>query len=219
MQFLLFYDLTKNAKSFFSTQRVFALFLGALCTWICVRSGFDWWYYTHVHQSTFYPIFFPAVPIGGLVPLVVPLALYLVAIFTRKPKINIYAFALAQAALLGSLLSSLMKVFTGRVQPPHFTQTMLDQSNGFRFGLYEGGIFWGWPSSHTTIAFAMAFTLISILPAEQKAWKYLAVCYAFYVGIGVSMGIHWFSDFVMGAILGTIIGTLVGKSFHALVGK
>jgi hypothetical protein len=26
----------------------------------------------------------------------------------------------------------------------------------FRFGFWRGGVCWGWPSSHTTIAFAMA---------------------------------------------------------------
>jgi hypothetical protein len=33
----------------------------------------------------------------------------------------------------------------------------------------------------------------------------LAIGYALYVGIGVSMTIHWLSDFVAGAILGTVI--------------
>jgi F0F1-type ATP synthase assembly protein I len=36
---------------------------------------------------------------------------------------------------------------------------------------------------------------------------------AFYIGLGVSMMIHWFSDFVAGAILGMVIGVLVRKSF------
>ena len=38
-----------------------------------------------------------------------------------------------------------------------------------------------------------------------------AILYAFYVGIGVSMTIHWFSDFVAGAIIGTVIGAVVKK--------
>src|SRR6266404_5032806 len=40
-----------------------------------------------------------------------------------------------------------------------------------------------------------------------------AIAYALYVGVGVSMTIHWFSDFAAGAILGTVIGVVVGKSF------
>ena len=34
-----------------------------------------------------------------------------------------------------------------------------------------------------------------------------------YVGIGVSLTIHWFSDFVAGVIFGSVIGIVVGKSF------
>jgi hypothetical protein len=34
-----------------------------------------------------------------------------------------------------------------------------------------------------------------------------------YVGVGISMTIHWFSDFVAGTIIGSVIGDVVGKSF------
>jgi len=44
-----------------------------------------------------------------------------------------------------------------------------------------------------------------------------ALAYAFYIGIAVSMTIHWFSDFVAGAIIGTVIGLVVGTSFRAEV--
>jgi hypothetical protein len=37
--------------------------------------------------------------------------------------------------------------------------------------------------------------------------------HALYIGVGVSMTIHWFSDFSAGAIIGTAIGAVVGKSF------
>jgi membrane-associated phospholipid phosphatase len=73
-------------------------------------------------------------------------------------------------------------------------------------------MFWGWPSSHTTIAFAMAATVFTLFP-KQRWLGWLAMAYAFYIGLGVSMTIHWCSDFMAGAILGTVIGTVVGKSF------
>jgi membrane-associated phospholipid phosphatase len=41
----------------------------------------------------------------------------------------------------------------------------------------------------------------------------VAITYSLYVGIGVSMTIHWFSDFIAGAIIGTVVGVVVGKSF------
>ena len=82
----------------------------------------------------------------------------------------------------------------------------------FHFGFLRGGIFWGWPSSHTTIAFAMAVALLSLYP-KNKIIRYLAIAYALYVGIGVSITIHWFSDFIAGVIFGTVIGIVVGKRF------
>jgi hypothetical protein len=41
----------------------------------------------------------------------------------------------------------------------------------------------------------------------------VAILYAFYIGLGVSMTIHWYSDFVAGAIIGSVVGMVVGKSF------
>jgi membrane-associated phospholipid phosphatase len=82
----------------------------------------------------------------------------------------------------------------------------------FQFGFLRGGVFSGWPSSHTTIAFAMAVTLFQLFP-KQRWLGYVAITYAFYIGLGVSMTIHWFSDFLAGAIIGMAIGTVVGKTF------
>jgi len=36
---------------------------------------------------------------------------------------------------------------------------------------------------------------------------------AAYIGFGVSMTIHWFSDFVAGALVGTADGIVVGNRF------
>ena len=58
----------------------------------------------------------------------------------------------------------------------------------------------------------MAGTIFTLFP-KQRWLGYVAIAYALYVGFGVSMTIHWFSDFVAGAILGTVIGVVVGKSF------
>ncbi|HTE48387.1 MAG TPA: phosphatase PAP2 family protein, partial [Candidatus Paceibacterota bacterium] len=73
---------------------------------------------------------------------------------------------------------------------------------------------WGWPSSHATIAFAVATTLFVLYP-KNLAVRILALLSAFYIGIGVSMSIHWFSDFISGAILGSLIGFIVGRAFLA----
>jgi membrane-associated phospholipid phosphatase len=74
-------------------------------------------------------------------------------------------------------------------------------------------MFWGWPSSHTTIAFATACALAGLFP-KQRWLGFAAIVYAIYIGLGISMTIHWFSDFVAGVIIGTLIGMVVGKSFR-----
>ena len=58
----------------------------------------------------------------------------------------------------------------------------------------------------------MAAAVFTLFP-KQRWLGVVALLYAFYVGIGVSMTIHWYSDFVAGAIIGSVIGTVVGKSF------
>lgn len=42
---------------------------------------------------------------------------------------------------------------------------------------------------------------------------------ATYIGIGISVNIHWFSDFAAGAILGSLIGYIVGKTFLFVLKK
>ena len=154
---------------------------------------------------------FPAAPIGGLVPIILPFILIVSGFITSHARISLTGWAIGQAELIGSLLSSTYKAFTGRTHPsPH--ETGADMSQVFHFGFLRGGVFWGWPSSHTTIAFAMAGTVFTLFP-KQRWLGWLTVGYAFYIGLGVSMTIHWFSDFVAGTILGTVIGVVVGRSF------
>ena len=110
------------------------------------------------------------------------------------------------------LISSFYKAFTGRPGPRHGAVTLIDTSKEFHFGFLKGGVFFGWPSSHTTVAFAVAAAIWRLYPGS-KAVRSAALLYAIYVGVGVSMTIHWFSDFVAGAIIGTTIGMTVGNVF------
>lgn len=184
-------------------------------TWLAVESGFDWLYYQASRGSVVQTLAFPAVLLGGLVPLVVPLVIYAVGLLERKSNVMNLAGGLGQAALLGALFSGALKAITGRLPPPHFGAiSTLDASHGFQFGFWRGGVFWGWPSTHTTIACAMAFALVAMLP-KHKAVRYLAPLYGLYVGLGVSITIHWFSDFLAGAVIGTLIGLAVGRSYLA----
>ncbi len=173
-------------------------------------SGFDWRYFLATRNAELRSWMFPAVIIGGLLPIYLPLALLVAGYIARNARTILTGWAIAQAELLGALVVVAYKAFTGRAHPTH--NAGADISQVFHFGWLRGGVFWGWPSSHTTIAFAMAMTVFTLCP-KQRWLGVAAILYAFYIGVGVSMTIHWFSDFVAGAIVGSVIGTVVGKSF------
>lgn len=126
-------------------------------------------------------------------------------------RVETLGWALCQAALIGSIISCVYKAFTGRVQP-NLYNTMYDTSRNFHFGFLKHGVFWGWPSSHTVMSFAMAFTLIKLFSAN-KIIIVLSLAYALYIGLCMSVSINWFSDFAAGAIIGSLIGIVVGNSY------
>jgi membrane-associated phospholipid phosphatase len=207
-QFL--FSLPLNFIGCFRGRMIIWHLVAMILTYLLVVSGFDWFYFCFTRSHGLRMCMWPAVVIGQIIPLCVPLYLLLMGGITRNPRTRRTAWALGQAALLGWFIASLYKAFTGRIHLP--LDTIVDTSHVFRFGFMRGGIFWGWPSSHTATAFAMAFTLFTLFP-RQKLVRIAVVIYAFYIGIGVSMTIHWFSDFVAGAIIGTVIGVTIGKSY------
>jgi len=207
-----FFTLARHIIGCFKGRMILWHLVAVVFTFILVISGFDWFIFRSTRDPLLRAWMFPAAPIGGLVPILLPLILILCGIVIRNARFKQTGWAIGQAELIGLLISSTYKAFTGRVHPSFHGGP--DISQVFHFGFLRGGVFWGWPSSHTTIAFAMAVTVFTLFP--KRRWVgYVALAYAFYIGIGVSMTIHWFSDFVTGAILGAVIGTVVGRGFHA----
>jgi len=189
--------------------------VAAIVTYVIVRSGFDvLWFQFSVHHPWIFSAGFVSVIVGFLAPVLVPVALYVYGLFRKNFLSQLTALAVAQAAALGLFISSFIKVFTGRIPPGAFTNNTL--FGGFQFGILRGGIFYGWPSSHTTIAFAMATAIVALYP-HNRAVKICAFTYAFLIGLGVSVDIHWFSDFIAGALIGCAIGFAVGKGFKKLI--
>ncbi len=210
-----FYKFWENLFEIFRGKNLLWHFLAIVLTYVLVISGFDWKYFVRFNGSQLQNFLFSAAILGGLVPIFLPLTFYLMGKLRNSSMFQNTAYALLQAGFFGSLISSLYKTFTGRLQPPFHFESLVDISRNFQFGFFRHGIFWGWPSSHTTIAFAIAVTIFVLYP-KNLAVRFIAILYAFYVGIGVSMSIHWFSDFVAGAIIGSLIGFIVGKAFQNL---
>lgn len=188
-----------------------AVAIGA--TFVLVWTGLDWAYLVYVLAQVPTPLLFIADFLGFAVPILVPLLFFILAIAFRQPLYRLYTEATLYAVLLGLTLSTAIKTFTGRTSPPHFhhgeEQALVDNSHAFNFGFLNESVIGGWPSSHATITFAFAVTLTILLPPRWYIRASLFVL-ALFIGIGVTFGFHWLSEFVAGACLGTAIGLVVG---------
>ena len=81
----------------------------------------------------------------------------------------------------------------------------------------RGGIFWGWPSGHTSSTMAVVSALTNFYP--EKTWlKIAGYSYVAYMIFAVSSlnrgGMHWFSDAIAAAFMSYAIGSTVGKYYR-----
>ena len=216
----LLHRLPRNVLAIFSGRNLLWHALAIGLTVGIVMSGLDWSYYLATRGNAFQSLVRPAILLGTIIPVLGTLVILLVGEAGKNRRLITTAWALGRAALLGYLISCGYKAFTGRLPPPFrgFRMSaandgsLMDSSHGFQFGFLKGGVFWGWPSSHTTVAFAMAACLIALYP-KNRLLVFLAALYALYIGFSVSVSIHWLSEFVAGAIIGSVTGTVVGRSF------
>lgn len=213
----LFFRLPQNVVAIFKGRNLLWHIAALALTILIVMSGLDWSYYSATREKIIVQIARPAIRVGTELPILGTLLLLVVGGIARNRKFVTTGWAEAQAVLLGYLISTTLKAFTGRLPPPRpWNPPVLpavDSSHGFQFGFWRGGVFWGWPSSHTTIAFSMMLCLVALYP-KNKLLALIAIAYALYVGLAVSVTIHWLSEFVAGAIIGSVIGIVVGKSFR-----
>jgi membrane-associated phospholipid phosphatase len=217
----LLHRLPRNLLASFTGRNLLWHALAIGLTIAIVMSGLDWSYFRATRNATLQSLVRPALVLGTILPVLGTLLLLLVGELRKNRRLITTAWALGQAALLGYVVSCTYKALTGRLPPPYHGFQMsamnegspVDSSHGFQFGFLKGGIFWGWPSSHTTVAFAMAACVIALYPQNRRLIM-LAALYALYIGLSVSVSIHWLSEFVAGAIIGSVVGSVVGKSFY-----
>lgn len=209
----LFTHIRENTRTLFRGRYLLMQVVAIGLSIFIVMSGLDWSYYVATRGIPGILIF-PGIMLGGILPVLgLPLLLATGKILKRESLV-LAAWVMGQAAFLGWALSSLYKAFTGRIPPPFRVDNIAtDISHGFRFGFMEGGIFWGWPSSHTTVAFAMACALQALYPTK-KILGIIAILYAVMIGISTSVSIHWLSESVAGVLFGTAVGHVVGLYFR-----
>jgi membrane-associated phospholipid phosphatase len=208
----IFRDTLANAVGVFRGRNILWHFLAVALTALLVLSGTDWGFYESTRADFLRPLVFAAGIGGFLVPVLLPIALYVVGVVRKDKRLQYTGAAVAQAVILALVISSFYKVFTGRVQPGFFGAVGgTDISKEFQFGILRNGVFWGWPSSHATVAFALAASLTRLY--RTKPVIVLTYTYAIIVAIGAAIGFHWLSDVVAGSIIGSLVGAVVAKSF------
>jgi glycosyltransferase 2 family protein len=118
-------------------------------------------------------------------------------------------FAPVVAALLGvGAAYRLDNVWKALVERPRPTGLV----DGLQVREHPGGF--GFPSGHTTMAFALAALLHPMVP---RRWRPLLWVLAVGVGLGrMHVGVHWPADVVGGAALGITIGS--GATLIAISG-
>jgi membrane-associated phospholipid phosphatase len=214
----LFHNFGHNLRGSFSKDYGTYHLSTAVLSYGLVQSDADWCYYSFMTENQAIPsIGMAAVITGGLIPVTVPLYLYYRGKSNHDDQMVYSALAMGQSVIISLLVSSTYKAITGREGPEIFDDTARKEnySEEFHFGFMRRGIFEGWPSGHTMNAFAMAGALTEMYP-DNKNVKLFAWLYAFFIGIGVSTNIHWFSDCVAGALIGYSIGKTVGNSYRKL---
>ena len=162
----------------------------------------------------------PGVVWGGAAPLLIGLPLYVSGWKEHDARTIGAASAVVQSSLLTVVYVSLLKAATGRARPPRGGGEDVDEaSRDFRFGFWEKGIFFGWPSGHAATSTAVLAALSAYYP--EKTWlKTALIAGTAYMLITVTAfndgRMHWLSDGVAGAMMGYAIGTSVGEGFRSL---
>lgn len=117
------------------------------------------------------------------------------AVATRRRGIG-PAVATLIAVALAFRLDDVLKRLIARPRPPAVLQ-------GLHVRETIGGF--GFPSGHTTMAFALAASLHA---SVSRPWRWALWTLAAVVGIArMHVGVHWPADVIGGAALGTAIGT------------
>jgi membrane-associated phospholipid phosphatase len=198
-------------------------FIGAgLGTWTFIETEIDWnWRNVSYNNPRLSNIGRPGLYIGYTVPVITPITTYIISNVLKDEKLRITSFALIQTLMLTLAIQTPLKMISGRILPGIVTE--LDHTRNSRSDNFSDEFNWfnknpiaGWPSGHTANVFAAAATISEIY--NDIFWlKFLLYSYAFLIGFGTTLDVHWASEAIAGALIGYAIGKTVGKSFNKLL--
>jgi len=204
-------EFMRSAALAFSWYWLMWLGVAIAGTFVLVVSGIDWKYYELTRSPSLFSVVMFAGLAGFVIPVLAPLFLLFISFTRTRLELRTMAFTIAGSELFAYLISVFLKTFTGRFQPN--LAHGLDISREFHFGFLENGIFWGWPSSHAAVAFAGSVALALLV--HNKTIRIVAIIYACSIGFGASVGFHWLSDVLTGALVGTFAAYIVVSRVRA----
>lgn len=216
---LLFGNFGNNILDSFKGDNLYLHLAGIASTYLLVFSNTDYKVEKFFNEHEGYGIAArPVIRIAMYFPFVISGSLYAYGKFNKDNEAVGASFAVLQSSLIAFFYNSLLKAVTGRPHPDwRNTKDMKSLSKTFRFGFMRGGIFWGWPSGHTSSTMAVVSALTNFYP--DKTWlKIAGYSYVAYMIFAVSSlnrgGMHWFSDAIAAAFMSYAIGSTVGKYYR-----
>ena len=111
---LFFSTLPRNIIECFKGRMLIGHLIAIVVTLALVGSGVDWQYFLSTRSPILRSWLLPAVPIGGLLPIVLPLALLVVGSVARSARTRLIGWAITQAEVIGGIIAAGYKAITGR---------------------------------------------------------------------------------------------------------
>lgn len=217
---LLFGNFGNNIVNSFKGNNLYLHLAGVASTFLIVTTNTDYYvqHYFYEHEE-FSNAASPLIHYAIYIPFVAGGSLYAYGKLNKDDRAVAASFAVFQSSIIALGYNSLLKAITGRPHPDWQDSTdMKSLSKTFRFGFLRGGVWWGWPSGHTSSMMAIVSALTSFYP--EKTWlKITGYSLVAYMMFGVSSlhrgGMHWFSDAVAAAFMSYAIGSTVGKYYRS----
>ncbi len=221
VNFNLFGNFGNNILDSFKGNNLYLHLTGIALTSLLVTQDVDYKVEHFFNQNPDYGQWArPILITGQFLPFIVGGGLYAYGKLDRNDEFVGASFAVLQASLIEFLYNSTLKAITGRPGPDwRHHSDMESLSKTFRFGFLRGGIFWGWPSGHTSATMAVVSALTNYYP--DITWlKIVGYTWVAYTIFGVSSvnrgGMHWFSDAIAAALMSYAVGSTVGKYYRSV---
>lgn len=217
---LLFGNIGNNIVNSFKGDNLYLHLAGVASTALIVTTNIDYYVHNYFYEHEQFGI--AAIPIihyAIYIPFVTGGSLYAYGKLNKDDRAVAASFAVFQSSLVALAYNSLLKAITGRPHPDWQDSTdMKSLSKTFRFGFLRGGVWWGWPSGHTSSMMAVVSALTNFYP--EKTWlKITGYSLVAYMMFGVTSlhrgGMHWFSDAIAAALMSYAIGSTIGKYYRS----